>query len=89
MSYQPEPDPEKEYPRLFALKNRVTAWKAQRPASFWFWIWFICAAATLLPFAGQSGHQMQRPSTKLFALYAALGWIYPFYYWVKARTLRK
>ncbi|MEY8802383.1 hypothetical protein AB9K35_19075 [Leisingera sp. XS_AS12] len=88
MSYQPEPDPEKEYPRLFALKHRVIAWKAQRPIAFWFWVWIVCTGATLLGFVGGSEHQMQRPSTKLFALYAALGWIYPFYLWVKARTHR-
>ncbi|MFW8595627.1 hypothetical protein [Cribrihabitans neustonicus] len=85
MSYQPEPDPEKEYPRLFALKHRVIAWKAQRPIAFWFWIWLLCAGVTLLFLPVSSPQQLERPSSKGFALYTALGWIYPFCLWVKAR----
>lgn len=86
MSYQPEPDPEKEYPRVFALKNRVIAWKAQHPISFWFWFWLFCAGVTLLFLPVSSPQQLERPSSKGFALYAALGWIYPFYLWVRARN---
>jgi hypothetical protein len=85
MSYQPGPDPERESPRLFALKHRTVAWKTERPVSFWFWAWFIVTGITLSVFALGSGYQMQRPSTKLFAAFAALGWIYPFYLWVRAR----
>ncbi|WP_058285183.1 hypothetical protein [Leisingera aquaemixtae] len=89
MSYQPEPDHEREFPKLFALKKRVLDWKANRPVSFWLWIWFLCAFVALLTYAGQSIHQMQRPSFKVFALYAAFGWVCPLWIWVKARKDRQ
>ncbi|KII14460.1 hypothetical protein OO25_13045 [Phaeobacter sp. S60] len=89
MSYQPEPDYEKECPKLFALRDRVVKWHGERPVLFWFLIWLTCSVVTLLTYAEQSAHQMQRPSFKAFTIYATLGWIHPFWIWIDARKDRQ
>ncbi len=94
MSYQPEPDDwEEEHRRIYFLRywfidllfRRLFPFDKERPVAFWLRLWLtsIFFLGIIIPLAGLES--LDRPSEKLVLLFAILGWIIPFVFWIKAK----
>ncbi|WP_291730056.1 hypothetical protein [Leisingera sp. F5] len=86
MSYQPEPNPEQEFPKLFALKRRLVSFKKLQPAAFWFRAWLLVTAIVLPIWLASGFEGFKKPSHKAFLAIAFAGWVYPFAVWIKQHT---
>ncbi|WP_460272531.1 hypothetical protein [Celeribacter sp. ULVN23_4] len=89
MSYSPEPDPREELPKLTAFADRVAAFYKNKPIKFWglLWLLSVIVVSLKLMMGGLNGldHFMASRNKALLA-YALVGWIYPLFLFVRARS---
>jgi hypothetical protein len=88
MSYNPEPDFEKEFPRHAALRKRFIAFATKRPIALAFRIWLVCAlfSAFMLWIGGPEA--FNRPTAKLILFWGMLGWAVPFADWIRVKKAK-
>ena len=82
MSYQPEPDYEKEYPRIFRWKRRIVHFIKERPVAFLLRLWLVMATVTVLKLVTKGLEGFDKLWDKPFLLYALIGWAIPFILWI-------
>ncbi len=85
MSYNPETDLEKEFPRQAALRKRFAAFAKDRPIALAFRIWLGLTLFSALMLTLDGLAAFDSPGRKLILLFALLGWIIPFVDWIRTR----
>lgn len=83
MSYQPEPDVEKEFPKIFAFKKRILTYGKVHPVRFWLCLWLFFAVPCILIFLAQGLDGFNTPRDKAALLISILGWVYPFVLFIR------
>ena len=88
MSYNPEPDFEKEFPRHAALQKRVIAFATKRPIALAFRIWLICALFSVFMFWFGGSEWLNKPTAKIIGFWGLVGWAVPFIDWIRAKKAK-
>jgi len=85
MSYNPEPDPDKEFPRLAALRERFISFATKRPVALALRMWLFFALFSALMLVTDGLDAFDTPGRKLILLIAMLGLVVPFIEWIRAK----
>ena len=89
MSYQPEPDFEKEYPRTARWRRRMFAFYRERPLAFWLRAWVAAVIYFVLLWALDAPFMEGGIVLRVFLLFSLLGWVVPFIIWIRKRKSDK